>query len=197
MPAPAYKHRAPSDAENDDGAEARKTCTRCRSALPLTAFRRDSTKRDGRYPQCRLCFGSVATIFKIIRWHPCDQCGTYFQPRHNKGDYVRHCSRRCAAQSVTGVRNHAWKSHNIGYGTAHDRTREARGQPTTCERCGATDRRMHWALDHGACGSPLQSDNGPYSPNPAHYIALCVPCHKAMDLRRTHGRITRTNQGLN
>lgn len=28
-----------------------------------------------------------------------------------------------------------------------------------------------------------QSDHGPYSPDPSHYQARCVPCHKRFDLR--------------
>lgn len=161
-----------------------KTCTRCLQPLPFTAFRADRSKPDGRYPQCRLCFGSVASIFKVIHWHPCRHCGKYFKPRHNKRQFVRHCTRTCAAAALRGANHHNWQGDAIGYGAAHYRVRQVRGRPAQCAQCGTTKGGMHWALDHGRCESPLHSAEGPYSPDPNDYLPLCVPCHKTMDLDR-------------
>lgn len=64
---------------------------------------------------------------------------------------------------------------------AHERVRRARGRAVehACQDCGTAA--AHWAYDH-ADPDERQSDRGPYSPDPAHYRPLCVPCHKRFDL---------------
>jgi hypothetical protein len=72
-----------------------------------------------------------------------------------------------------------------GYATAHDRVREARGPAADwlCAHCGG--RAAQWAYDHqdpnvlvgrNGGGSPRS-----YSTDPAHYIPLCIPCHRKLD----------------
>jgi hypothetical protein len=36
-------------------AEPMKRCTKCREEKPPTDFRRDRSRKDGRYPQCKAC----------------------------------------------------------------------------------------------------------------------------------------------
>jgi len=64
---------------------------------------------------------------------------------------------------------------------AHERVRRARGRAAehACQHCGGPAE--HWAYDH-ADPDERQSARGPYSPNPDHYISLCVACHKRFDL---------------
>lgn len=71
---------------------------------------------------------------------------------------------------------------NITVSAAHKRCDALRGRAKTheCVDCGAPAR--HWSYDH-ADPNEKQSDHGPYSPDPSHYQARCVPCHKRFDLR--------------
>jgi len=47
--------------------------------------------------------------------------------------------------------------------------------------CACGQQAAHWAYDHSDPGELL--DRGrPYSADPSHYLAMCVPCHKRMDL---------------
>lgn len=75
-----------------------------------------------------------------------------------------------------------WRADQVTYGGAHSRVRRQRGsaKALTCP-CGAPARQ--WAYDH-ADPNERQSKWGSYSPDPVHYVALCVPCHKRMDLDR-------------
>lgn len=161
-----------------------KTCARCRAVLPLHCFALDSQKRDGRYSRCKACVSGAAALIRVTMWAHCKPCGKRFRPRQNLGVYVRHCSRSCMTQATRGPKHHSWKGDAITYGGVHQRIRNARGRPTTCERCGATNTAMQWALDHSRCPSPLHAPEGPYSPDIHDYIGLCVPCHKTMDLAR-------------
>lgn len=68
---------------------------------------------------------------------------------------------------------------------AHYRVRQLRGTPKSCEHCGLDDedKRYHWALKPEARDAAIPSPNGPYSLDANDYVRLCVPCHKAMDLK--------------
>jgi hypothetical protein len=168
--------------EDPTGTGTLKTCPGCKIALPLYAFRADASRPDGRYPRCKMCCGS--NLIQVIYRRPCAHCRTYFRPRHNKGVYVSHCSRRCHAAASRGPNHASWKGSEIKYSAAHMRVRQARGEPAQCAHCNTTAGGMHWALDHDRCTEPLLAPEGPYSPDPNHYIPLCVPCHKVMDLGR-------------
>jgi hypothetical protein len=126
------------------------------------------------------------------RVEDCDRlaCGKGFCDRHIQrwrrwGDPSR------VAPPATGPRHWAWSNHAIGYGTAHDRVRRARGSARnqTCQRC--TNPARHWAYDHSDPNERQTHDGIPFSVDPNRYIPLCVPCHKRMDLARlevTRGR---------
>jgi hypothetical protein len=84
-----------------------------------------------------------------------------------------------------GELNGNWQGDDVGYIAVHDRMRRRfrLGSATnhTCTVCGG--QAAHWAYDH-ADPNEKTSDLGPYSTDPAHYIPMCVPCHKAYDLAR-------------
>lgn len=85
----------------------------------------------------------------------------------------------------TGPAHPAWTGNDVSYRGAHDRLFHARGKASgyPCDHCGepAND----WAYDH-ADAQPLvgYTQHGSlvkYSGDPAHYIPLCRPCHRAFD----------------
>lgn len=96
--------------------------------------------------------------------------------------YCRRCRERVRRHGDPNVLIVKARSNRPGYSSAHRRIRQDRGPATlhTCP-CGAPAR--HWAYDHT---DPLElpSCYGPYSADPAHYLALCVRCHKRIDLDR-------------
>lgn len=77
------------------------------------------------------------------------------------------------------------RSSEISYGGAHMRVREDRG-PASAHQCRCGAPAAQWAYRHD---DPDQraSKLGPYSVDPVHYDALCVPCHKRDDLARISG----------
>ena len=160
-----------------------KTCCKCGESRPISLYRIDGTKKDGLYPRCKVCQVGWAKLVKVIRRKPCDQCGTSFTPRHNKGRYVRHCSRKCATEAGTwrGQSNPTWRGDGIGYSGAHMRVRAERGPASGhgCTDCGKPG--TQWSVNREADG--LRTENGmPYSTDPNDYVARCTSCHKLYDL---------------
>ena len=81
-----------------------------------------------------------------------------------------------------GPDNASWQGDEVGYGTAHDRVRRRRGPASKCECHSCDGRAAHWAYDHADPNERVEEGLGPYSPDPAHYFPMCVPCHKRFDL---------------
>jgi hypothetical protein len=79
-----------------------------------------------------------------------------------------------------GAENSAWIGDKATYRTVHNRIRYQRGSASeqVCS-CGAPAR--HWAYDHADPEERIGPD-GPYSLDLDRYAALCVPCHKRLDL---------------
>lgn len=95
---------------------------------------------------------------------------------------VRNCGCRKNEKAAQAAR----KSDDvIGYGSAHDRVRKARGHARThlCVTCGgsATD----WALKKDAPTRRIAqagpSAGYPFSPNPGDYQPMCRSCHGSYD----------------
>lgn len=93
-----------------------------------------------------------------------------------------HVSRMLRDAGVSMRPRHPARRGDITYGAAHMRVRSDRGSARdhVC-RCGAQS--AQWSYTHQD-PNEMQSDLGPYSPDPAFYVALCVPCHKRDDLAR-------------
>lgn len=74
----------------------------------------------------------------------------------------------------------------IGYDAAHVRVRLARGpaREHACQHCG--NAAQEWAHTHADPAQEWSDDHRPYSLDPAHYIPLCVPCHRRFD--REHAK---------
>lgn len=88
-----------------------------------------------------------------------------------------------------GNRRIHYRTDDAGYSSAHQRVRRDRGSIHNheCIDCGA--QAGHWSYNHddpnellGTSGRSTQLV--PYSLDPNHYSARCVPCHKQFDLGR-------------
>lgn len=80
--------------------------------------------------------------------------------------------------------NPAWRGDHVGYTAAHERVYRARGPAKNqqCRQCGHPAK--HWAYTHSDPNQLVTPEGLPYSGDPAFYEALCVPCHKSLDLAR-------------
>jgi hypothetical protein len=104
-------------------------------------------------------------------------CFTHIRRLRKGGsvDYTR--------EPLRGADNPSWKGGAIGYVTAHERIYRARGRATGY-LCACGRRASHWAYRHDDPAALVDADGRPYSVDPAHYDAMCVPCHKRFDLAR-------------
>lgn len=105
------------------------------------------------------------------------------KPRCACGREMSYEARQCiACQNAGGVRHHSWTGDEVGYAGAHFRVKALWGFASThtCRHC--LGPAAHWAYDHLDPNERVDPDEGPYSPNPDHYLPLCVRCHKAFDL---------------
>lgn len=110
---------------------------------------------------------------------PCPRCGG------PKTFYATNCQ---GCLDITGSRNPKWRPDEaVTYDAMHQRVKAARGRPEThpCGHCGG--QAQEWAYDHADPDERLGGD-GPFSLNPAHYLPLCVPCHRKFDNGRAAGR---------
>lgn len=113
----------------------------------------------------------------------CAVCGEPFN--HYNSRTVTH--RRC--RDVRGERNSKWRGTEIEYTAMHDRVRKARGAPGqyACAHCGSVA--QEWAYDHADPNerrNRVGRDDGPFSTDPNHYMPLCKPCHRKLDLGKTY-----------
>jgi hypothetical protein len=71
----------------------------------------------------------------------------------------------------------------VAYRQAHKRLCDDRGPASdhSCQHCGMPA--QDWAYNH-ADPDERQSEHGPYSLDPAHYLPLCRRCHSYYDRRR-------------
>lgn len=88
--------------------------------------------------------------------------------------------------------NGRWAGDDVSYSGAHLRVKARRGSASAhlCAHCAAPA--SDWAYDHADAGEKLGDNHGrmcPYSPDPAHYLPLCGPCHKRFDLAHIAGVI--------
>lgn len=78
----------------------------------------------------------------------------------------------------TGERHHRWIGAEASYTALHNRVYRRRGKAADhgCEHCGRKSDgvRYEWATVHGTDGTD------PF----AHYISLCVACHRLYDLAK-------------
>ncbi|KDE13859.1 hypothetical protein N505_0108510 [Rhodococcus aetherivorans] len=74
---------------------------------------------------------------------------------------------------------------DAGYFAAHGRVYRDRG-PARERVCPCGERAAHWAYDHEDPDERVSAEGLPYSLQSSHYRALCVSCHKLLDL--AHGQ---------
>ena len=89
-----------------------------------------------------------------------------------------------------------WSGDKITYSGMHQRLHRERGGATnhTCVHCGA--RARQWAYDHADPNERTDNQYGPYSVDPAHYIPLCMLCHRRFDVSLHLNRRTTCRKGL-
>jgi hypothetical protein len=80
-----------------------------------------------------------------------------------------------------GETSHWWSGDDVTYSGMHQRLRTFRGSASNhvCVDCGG--RASQWSYDRRD-PNEKQSEFGPFSASLGHYVARCVPCHKAFDL---------------
>lgn len=83
--------------------------------------------------------------------------------------------------SQVGCLNPFWRGGQVTYSGAHMRVRAVRG-PASSQQCGCGRAAAHWAYDHADQAALVHKDGRRYSADPAHYLPMCVPCHKVFDL---------------
>lgn len=82
----------------------------------------------------------------------------------------------------SGKNNPAW-TETPTYYTVHGRLHSQQGRAAD-QLCACGEAAQHWAFLH-TDPHPLVDESGlPYSADLSHYSAMCVPCHKKMDLAR-------------
>jgi Helix-turn-helix domain len=78
----------------------------------------------------------------------------------------------------TGPEHPHWKGADASYTALHNRVYRRRGKASDhgCEHCGRKEPgiRYEWATVHGTDGTDVH----------AHYISLCVACHRLYDLAK-------------
>lgn len=84
----------------------------------------------------------------------------------------------------SGENNSKWRGDNIEYTALHNRLVVERGLPAEyqCARC--PEQASEWAYDHedpDERRNLVGRDDGPFSLNLAHYMPLCVRCHRRFD----------------
>lgn len=88
-------------------------------------------------------------------------------------------------RDLSGENNPKWRGDDVEYAALHDRIKKARGNAPDhpCDHCGSNAE--EWAYDHldpNERRNSIGRDKCPYSLDPAHYIPLCVGCHRRFDL---------------
>lgn len=77
--------------------------------------------------------------------------------------------RRPIKRFQTGCLNDSWKGDSASYAALHLRVQTARGTPSLCEHCNATQGKFEWANLSGAYHDVND------------YVRLCKSCHSKMD----------------
>jgi hypothetical protein len=134
---------------------------------------------------------------------PCLKCGAEFWaiPSKVAVGKDKYCSANCYRMTLLGKRlspateftsartkaekNARWKGSAVSYGGLHDWIYLQLGRPERCEKCGATNRALHWA-----------NKSRTYKRDLGDWEQLCVPCHKKKDLEAIKNENRQGHQGL-
>lgn len=118
-------------------------------------------------------------------------CAKHYNRWRKHGDPLR--VDRGGFAHPKGEANPVWVGDRASYGTIHNRLRKMRGTPSRCDHCGTTGTAAiyQWALDwdrvsevkHWPKRRRGRVEMLPYSTKVEDYIRLCLPCHRAFDLR--------------
>jgi len=79
----------------------------------------------------------------------------------------------------------SWRGDDVGYNAVHERLNRSLGPAKSfkCSHCGQPA--SAWAYDHDDPAEKFEQRAGgyilAYSTDPARYMPLCSPCHKAFD----------------
>lgn len=91
-------------------------------------------------------------------------------------------TRSTAKRNQWGINNSSWRGDQAGYCALHLRVQQARGKPSSCEICGASEpARYEWA---NLTGNYLDIND---------YSRMCIPCHRSFDAERRRKTGMRTS----
>lgn len=118
--------------------------------------------------------------------HPAWKGGPKLCPDCGRAPSHRSKTKTCLeCRPREGEANSNWRGDQIRNPQAHSRVKKLRGPASqhSCAHCGR--RAAEWAYDH-LDPHELPDPEGPYSLDPDHYMALCVPCHRKFDATPHH-----------
>jgi hypothetical protein len=102
---------------------------------------------------------------------------------------IKGCDEPHKARGYCDTHYRRWKKHGdplyvhirpMNYHQAHRQVVTLRGKASDYLCANGDKQAQHWAYDH-MDPNEQSSQWGPYSPDPAHYIPLCVACHHQYD----------------
>lgn len=107
-----------------------------------------------------------------------DRCS---EPSKARGWCHRHYQRWRGGGDPHGPRRTVSTGDNATYNAVHIRLRKQCGSATDYV-CGCGTPATQWAYLHNDPNEKIDEQYGPYSTDFDYYDAMCVPCHKVMDL---------------
>lgn len=210
------------DNQSHSSSVATKRCTKCGVVQSVESFTRDRQRRDGLYPQCRLCCTRANRKIKVrasLAQNPptekaCSRCGVV-QPRANyydlkaatdgKRSHCKTCHKAiCAEWSSRNQRKanesrKRWSERNPNKVANKTRSYRARNPEKY---------RAHWIVQYHVkkgnivpptacerCGAPgrLDAHHDDYS-KPLEVRWLCPPCHGLTRRQSQHAELIAMSQ---
>jgi hypothetical protein len=109
-------------------------------------------------------------------------CAMHYTRWRRHGDPAFRAPTCAELPPVLGASNPRWRGDDVGYSAVHSRLRSHRGSAAdhSCQQCGG--QAAHWAYDHADPAERYDPAAGPYSTDSDHYVPMCVPCHKRLDI---------------
>ena len=111
----------------------------------------------------------------------CPGCGELSWMRKNQGFCSISCMARNRNRDYQSKANSPWwTGDDVTYEGMHQRIRQERGAPGSCEHCKTNnpDTLYEWAYDNQDPDEVTDEAKRRYSRDPARYVRLCVPCHR-------------------
>lgn len=148
-----------------------------------------SSPANGARQMCRRHYSAWRRTHGSANARPCTIEGCD-EPQNARGWCTTHYMRWYKTGDVGPAHNmrhrelhHSWQGDSLTYAGAHRRVYRDRG-PAAERECACGSTAYSWAYDHEDENELVTPAGRTYSANPAHYVAMCNPCHKRFDLAR-------------